>query len=226
MLNNKQFKLLLENIQSREETVALLKKYNIENYIINDDGSIDVNENIYLNNKKLTKLPFKFGKVEGYFTCFNNKLINLDGAPKIIKGDFNCSSNRLTSLKGAPQNIEGNFHCDTNQLVNLEGAPQIIKGNFNCSYNQLINLIGAPKEVKKDFICYSNKLISLEGAPEILLGGFWLLRSGWERLKKLKPELEPEKEITLDDITDTYGDRFSINIKDFLYKDNRLISQR
>jgi len=66
-------------------------------------------------------------------------------------------------------------------------------------------------------------LISLEGAPEILEGGFWLFNDEWERLNLFK---EPEKEKTLDDITDRYITHSKpINVKEFLYKDNRLIER-
>jgi len=108
MLNNKQFKLLLENIQSKEEIKILLQKYNIKNYIINNDGSIDVNGDINLYNKKLTELPFKFGNVIGNFDCSHNQLTSLKGAPQIVY-DFHCSSNLLINLKGSPQEIGGSF---------------------------------------------------------------------------------------------------------------------
>lgn len=159
MLTNKQFKLLLENIQSREEIIALLKKYNIENYIINDDGSIDVNGHVSLIGIGLTKLPFKFGKV---------------------KGDFDCAHNFLT---------------------NLIGAPQIIEGDFTCQFNELINL---------------------EGVPKFIIGGFYLFKNEWERLNPFK---EQEQEKTLDNMIDKYGKDNYINVKEFLYKDNKLIKR-
>jgi hypothetical protein len=185
MLNNKQFKLLLENIKSREEIEVLLKKYKIENYVINVDGSVDVDGDVKLYNKKLTKLPFKFSKVRG------------------------------------------SFYCSGNQLVNLEGSPQIVEGNFNCDCNQLVNLVGAPQKVGIDFNCSGNEqLTSLEGVPEFLGGEFPLLPYEWERLNPFK-ELEPE--VSLDDMTDIYDDNNYasdlINVKDYLYKDNRLIKR-
>ncbi len=45
----------------------ICKKYDIENYTINSDGSIDVNENVDLFDKRLIKIPLKFNKVNGIF---------------------------------------------------------------------------------------------------------------------------------------------------------------
>ena len=43
----------------------ICKRYRIKNYTVNSDGSIDVDGNVYLDNRKLTKLPLKFNKVNG-----------------------------------------------------------------------------------------------------------------------------------------------------------------
>jgi hypothetical protein len=179
MLNNKQFKLLLENIQFKEKIKILLNKYHIKNYTINDDDSVDIDGDVDLSDMSLIELPFKFGKIKGHFICFNSQLINLVGAPQIVKGNFDCSSNQLTNLKGAPQIVEGDFDCSNNKLINLNDA------------------------------------------PKILIRGFWLFNSEWEYLNPLKPK----QEITLDNITDTYGEDEFINIKNKLYKDNRLIKR-
>ncbi len=45
----------------------ICKKYNIKNYNINTDGSIDVDEYVDLSDKELTKLPIKFNKVTDNF---------------------------------------------------------------------------------------------------------------------------------------------------------------
>jgi hypothetical protein len=49
--------------------------------------------------------------------------------------NFSCSDNNLTSLEGAPQHVEGNFHCRNNNLTSLEGAPQHVGGDFTCADN-------------------------------------------------------------------------------------------
>ena len=117
----------------------ICKQYDIENYTINPDGSIDVDGGVKLNDKDLKKLPLTFNKVFGYFTCSHNKLTSLEGAPKIVSGSFSCSFNQLTSLEGGPLEVGGSFICSNNLLENLEYSPQVM-GDFNCNQNKLTTL--------------------------------------------------------------------------------------
>ena len=50
---------------SEQEIHDICKKYNITNYSINPDGSIDVDETVYLSGKGLKRVPLKFNKVDG-----------------------------------------------------------------------------------------------------------------------------------------------------------------
>ena len=150
---------------------SICKKYDIKNYTINPDGSIDVDDNVNLHSRKLIKLPLKFRNVTGHFDCCNNQLTSLEGSPKEIGGNFICSSNQLISLEGCPSYVGGNFDCyHNNKLTSLKGSPKEIGGTFYCHQNKLTSLEGSPKEVGDDFICYSNQLTSLKGAP-IKVGG-------------------------------------------------------
>ncbi|MCK9477053.1 MAG: hypothetical protein M0R46_14095 [Candidatus Muirbacterium halophilum] len=160
-----------ENI-NRSEIEAICKKYNIKNYIINDDDTIDVDGDVYLYNKKLKVLPLKFRNVNGSFNCGFNELTSLEGAPQRVGGDFSCISNHLTSLEGGPQSIGGFFDCRNNKLTSLVGCPQSIGGGFYCKDNQLTSLMGCPQSVGGDFSCYDNQLTSLEGAPQSVGGDF------------------------------------------------------
>ena len=140
----KSFKLFESQIED------LCAQYNIKNYSINEDGSIDVDGSVDLSNLKLSKIPIKFGRVSDHFYCYSNQLANLEGAPSYVGGDFYCGFNNLSSL-GAPNHVGGGFYCQYNQLASLEGAPSYVGG---------------------DFFCYNNQLASLEGAPSYVGGGF------------------------------------------------------
>ena len=105
--------------ESFEDIESICKKYNITNYTINSDGSIDVDGNVNLSRKGLTKLPLKFGNVTGYFYCSDNQLTTLEGSPKEVGGGFYCNNNKLTSLKGGPAKLGGEFNCQLNQLPKL-----------------------------------------------------------------------------------------------------------
>ncbi len=130
--------------ESKQDIESICQKYGITNYTINEDGSIDVDDNVNLANKELDELPLKFRNVAGFFYCDHNKLVNLEGAPKSVGGSFDCSSNKLTSLEGGPQSVGGNFDCSINKLTTLEGSPKSINVVFSCSSNRLVNLEFTP----------------------------------------------------------------------------------
>jgi len=116
--------------KNEEEIHSICKKYRIgmytgregvRKYTINSDGSIDVDGDVDLCDKGLTKLPLKFNNVSGNFYCSNNQLMSLSGAPQTVAGGFYCYNNNLTSLEGAPQTVGGYFTCTNNKLTSLDG---------------------------------------------------------------------------------------------------------
>jgi hypothetical protein len=171
--------------ESKEDIDSICKKFRIENYTINED-SVDVDGNVYLYGKGLTKLPLKFGKVSGNFSCHGNKLKSLSGAPLSVGGYFSCHSNQLKSLSGAPLSVGGDFYCSDNKLKSLEGSPLSVGGNFNCSSNQLKSLSGAPLSVGGYFSCRGNQLKSLEGISGRISGGIYCTDNQLRDVKGVK----------------------------------------
>ena len=108
----------------------ICKKYDIENYSINSDGSIDVDGDVDLSYKNLDKIPIKFDVVTGMFYCNNNNLTSLENCPNEIKSWFNCSSNKLTSLSGIPNSKNVMYYCAENPLKSLDG----FEGSYNIIY--------------------------------------------------------------------------------------------
>ena len=131
----------------------ICEKYDIKNYTINNDGSIDVDGNVSLFNIGLIEIPLKFNRIYGHFSC---------------------SKNKLTSLKGSPRWVDGSFYCYYNQLSSLEFSPEYVGDDFDCSYNDLTNLDHSPKEVGKSYFCFNNKqLKDIKGISEKLNGFFY-----------------------------------------------------
>ena len=116
-----------------------LKEYNIKNYTINDDLTIDVNGFVFLNKENLKEFPdyIQFGVVKSYFSCYRNQLTSLRGCPREVHEYFDCSYNNLTSLEGAPREVGGLFDCSNNKLTSLKGAPKEIGGDFDCYKNDV-----------------------------------------------------------------------------------------
>jgi hypothetical protein len=162
-------KYLVESSKFKEID-RICQQYGIKDYTLNGDGSIDVDGDVNLIAKILSKLPVEFGTVSANFYCYDNQLISLRGAPGEVGGNFYCHFNQLTSLRGAPREVGASFYCGNNQLTSLEGAPREVPGDFSCSHNQLTSLRGAPKEVGGHFYCYNNPL------PQLILDNLKMIK--------------------------------------------------
>ena len=113
----------------------LCRKYSIKNYTINNDGSIDVKGNVkfkYGDLNELKRLPLRFNKVTGLFSCNYNGLTTLEGAPSYVGKSFTCYDNEITNLKGGPKYVGGRFDCAANPLTTLAYFPEVIKGWAVC----------------------------------------------------------------------------------------------
>jgi len=145
---------------TREGVIEVCEKYEIKNYTINDDLSIDVDGGVYLDERNLEYLPLKFNYVSGDFNCDQNELESLEGCPITVDGNFDCYRNKLITLEGCPQTVDGDFYCFGNNLVSLEGCSEIINGTFNCCGNKLKDLEYFP-EVNGDIYILFNPVYSL-----------------------------------------------------------------
>ena len=135
---------------------------------IDDNGFISCSGNVKLI-RKLSKLPVKFLKVDGFFDCSNNnQLTTLEGSPTSVIKCFDCSNNQLTTLEGSPTSVGGSFNCSSNQLTTLAGSHTSIGGIFNCSNNVLITLEGGPISISGGFYCFNN--LNLKNLNHLMSG--------------------------------------------------------
>lgn len=149
---------LFEAFNVNKNIEEICNSYEISNYTINDDGSVDVDDDVNLSNYNLIEIPLQFGRVSGYFNCNDNSLTSLKGSPTSVKGTFDCSYNKLTTLEYAPQSIGNNFYCHDNKLTSLKGA-NLIGGNiFHCSYNRLKTLDFLPLNGKINYVMKHNPI--------------------------------------------------------------------
>jgi len=109
------------NYSIDKEIHDVCREYGIMDYTINIDGSIDVDDDVFLYNKGLTKLPMKFNHVSGNFNCSGNNLTTLEFSPQTVGGYFDCGYNNLTTLLGGPQSVDGDFYCSYNPIHNQLG---------------------------------------------------------------------------------------------------------
>lgn len=174
----------LKLFEGFDDINAICKKYRINNYRINPDGTVDVDGDVVLSRLlpstdpsgtlfNFTKLPIKFSKVTGNFWCSKGNLFTLEGSPNHVGGDFTCYDSQLCTLEGGPSYVGGDFYCNNNKITTLRGGPSYVGGEFSCGGNQLISLEGGPKEVGGNFYCGDNELVTLDGSPKEINGDFY-----------------------------------------------------
>ena len=134
---------------SEDQVVQLCKKYEILNYSINPDLSIDVEGTVNLNYLKLSSLPLRFSRVGVDFSCYGNRLTTLGGSPIEIGEDFYCNNNLLTTLEGSPIEVGKDFFCQNNRLTSFEGGPREVGGGFYCRNNPVTEILDKFPDHKK-----------------------------------------------------------------------------
>ena len=184
----KDYKLFLESNFFDDRTFSLestsintiCRYYSITNYTINEDETVDVDGDVNLYRRKLTKLPLKFGKVTGYFNCSENQLTTLEGSPKWVGGYFSCYNNKLTTLEGGPVTVIDGYYCYDNKLINFKGFPEdydlYVKFNFSQPHiwhifhgNPVFKLFGPiPFEKWDKFIYWCNEYDAIDNDGKVI----------------------------------------------------------
>ena len=154
-------------MKSSREIEEICRKYRIKNYTINEDGSIDVNGDVDLIDKKLIELPLNFNRVNGDFNCSHNYLTELKGCPKYVGNYFSCSYNYLTSLEYSPKYVKGSFNCDSNKITDLYGISDYIGNYLYCDGGAPIGIIiNVPVDI--DFVRAFNSYRVIKDGKVIL----------------------------------------------------------
>ena len=127
------------------------EKYNFEaiDYTWNEDGSVDVNGSLTISDN-MSELPFKLGKLTGYFYADYIGLKTLKNCPTTVGEFFSVEGNCLDSLLFSPIEVEGVFYCRENpvnfteedvrkvcKVDNIFGLEQ--KHKINLRHKRLIN---------------------------------------------------------------------------------------
>ena len=100
----------------------------------------------------------------GYFSCADNKLTSLEGAPSVVNNDFSCSYNNLTSLAGIHKIIKEIHGCaDFNGnliksnvlgLMRIKGLTRVILDN-----KQVQNILNKYLRGDRDIIKCQSELL-------------------------------------------------------------------
>tara|TARA_Y100000389_G_scaffold127220_1_gene124559 strand:- start:1053 stop:1643 length:591 start_codon:yes stop_codon:yes gene_type:complete len=120
----------------------VLDQYNVVDYSINNDGSVNLTKDITFFKKNLDKIPF-----------------NISKAPRVL--DF--SFNNISSLEGSPEECDTIFYA-MNNISDLTGVT--ITSRLLSLSNNKIEKINFPKEFKtNELLLNHNNIYELTGIP-------------------------------------------------------------
>jgi hypothetical protein len=178
-------------LSTKAEIKFWLDTHNISHYIIHNDLTVDVKNDVFLNNLTLNYFPFQFGVVSGNFQCINSKLKSLKGSPTKINGFFQVYNNELTNLDYFPINVDGSISISKNKIKSLKGLPNKVFEDLDISENPIKTLKHCPEMVLGFFMSYHNQLKSLKGGPR-LVGMNYNCLDDIESLEGLAPLVKGE----------------------------------
>jgi hypothetical protein len=147
----------------------LCNKYGINDYTINEDGFVNVDGSVDLNNCNLTEIPIKFGRINGDFKCAFNRLVNLKNSPTYVYKNFYCNGNYLTTLFEGPKVVNGEYWCSRNNLKDIQGFPESFQSDLYIVMNpicEILNIVPEKKRVR--FIYWLNEHKTIRNRDTII----------------------------------------------------------
>lgn len=150
----------------KERIQSICYDLGIRPHQIHEDGTVDVDGDIILENFEDGKLPLKFGTVHGNFDIRGygrgrKKLSTLEGSPHTVDGNMRVMFfPKLSSLEGGPEYVGGKFIIIGCPITNLKGCPKRVRGIMNPYYGYMMSLT-----------IMDTKITSLEGLPSVIEGG-------------------------------------------------------
>lgn len=155
---------------NKKDISQWLLKYHIENFIIQDDLTVDVNQDVEIKNdsqQKIQHLPIQFGEIKGDFLLNGLGLNTLKGCPHSVLGDFNVSHNELTHLDYFPKIIKNSIYLSYNKLTTVDLRQLDIK-KLSLSFNLIDSLKNIHNYSSIETLHIGgNNLIDLDGCPDV-----------------------------------------------------------
>ncbi|AVH84990.1 hypothetical protein RsoM2USA_61 [Ralstonia phage RsoM2USA] len=118
------------------ETYIESKKKRFEGCIVAIDDDLTVNVKppagsstctVDLSGLKFSKIPLKFGKIEGSLNLSNTNITTFENAPRSSRAVIARNCKQLVSLKGVQENINQLDVSGSTALKSLEGVPRIVR---------------------------------------------------------------------------------------------------
>lgn len=111
------------NTETNELIKEFCEAFDIINYTINPDMSVDVDGDVNISYVGIGEFPFEFNRVTGNFNCSYNCFSSIYKGPKYVGGIFDVSYNMLCTFQYFPVEIGGTVLAYNNEFESLEQMP-------------------------------------------------------------------------------------------------------
>ena len=140
----------------------ILEDFGVTKYVILEDNSVIINQNIDWSNRELKELPFIISEMNGNLDLSNNHFNILKNFPRKINGTIDLSHNKIFELNGFPIEVTKDVLLNNNNLISIKGISKNIGGSYlNISNNKLMSLEFLPKNFDGVLLVENNYLSDL-----------------------------------------------------------------
>ncbi len=112
---------------NKELIELFCEEFNIKNYYINENYSINVYQNVVLDNFIGDELPIKFNKVIGYFSCNKSNIKSFKNFPNFIEENIYLQGNIIENFHGFPKKVKGRIFLWGSTIKSLDGYNGSVK---------------------------------------------------------------------------------------------------
>ena len=112
---------------NKELIELFCEEFNIKNYYINEDYSINVYQNVVLDNFIGSSSPIKLNKVIGYFSCSKSNIKSFKNFPNFINENIYFQGNIIENFHGFPKTVRGRIVLWGSTIKSLDGYNGSIK---------------------------------------------------------------------------------------------------
>ena len=151
---------------NKEDIAKWLRKYDIDDYTINEDLTVDVEGNVYLDRAFMGQSKEEWlEELESYnehtdpeaqidFELCDDGSYEGNGSHHV----YEEKTDQVYELPIQFGRVSGNFWINHNELRTLKGCPHTVGLSFSCENNELHSLASAPATIGHHFWCEANPL--------------------------------------------------------------------
>lgn len=172
----------MENIEE------VLNKYNIKNYTINKDGSVNLTSDVSFFNKDIDKIPFNIKSSTGIIDFSYNNLTSLEGCPEVAHSIF-FSRNKIKEIDCVPMESKL-LSLSNNEIEELNFPEGFNSGEIILRHNKIYDLKGIPSSFNGKIFLQYNPIDALfkskDGSDVNTFNSLNIIKGKKVNLKRLK----------------------------------------